>query len=111
MWDFIILIITLLVAIPSGIGSYLWKRYLGNQIVENWLGENGYELIESDYRLLQRGPFSLLGKQAVFRITVRIPGADVRSGWLGCGGHFLGLLSNRTEIIWDGKQDSKHLRL
>ena len=104
MWNFIILILILFAAIPLGIAGYLFYLHCGNAMLQRWLEENGYELIESENRLFKRGPFSPLGKQIVFKLTVRSPETGVRSGWLGCGGQFSGLLSERAEMIWDQKQ-------
>jgi hypothetical protein len=72
-------------------------------ILRQWAEENGYEIISSEHRWLLTGPFwwRKSEHQAVYYVTVRTRGGQVRRGWIRCGGWFLGLWSNAADVEWD----------
>ena len=72
-------------------------------VLDEWANENGFEILESEYRTFFRGPFFFRSSkgQTVYRVKVRDRDGRVRSGWVRCGGWFLGLLSDKAVVDWD----------
>jgi len=85
------------------IASLFWRFTRSKSIVEKWAEQNGYEILESDYRMLARGPFFWRSseEQAVYHVKVRDGEGRIRTGWVRCGGWFLGLFSDKTEVKWE----------
>ena len=56
------------------------------------------------YRNVFRGPYFWTSSkgQTVYRVTVEVRGG-VRTGWVRCGGWWLGLLSDQAEVRWDNE--------
>ncbi|MCC6675544.1 MAG: hypothetical protein IT436_00235 [Phycisphaerales bacterium] len=76
----------------------------GRSLLDRWADENGYEILEADYRWMLRGPFFFRSndKNAVYRITVRDLEGDVRRGYARCGGFWFGMwLSPDVTVEWD----------
>ena len=80
-----------------------WHFSRSRSLLEPWAAENGYRIVESSYRNLVRGPFfwTTSKGQTVYRVTVEDESGRRRSGWVRCGGWFLGLLSDRVDVRWD----------
>ena len=76
--------------------AIFWHFSRSRSLLERWADENGYEILESEYRNLFKGPFFFWSSedQTVYRVKVRDREGQVRSGWVRCGGWFLGLWSN-----------------
>ena len=76
-----------------------------NVLAERWAADNGYELLRSEYRMQSQGPFSGPApseKQPVFYVQVRDPAGAVRSGWVRFRSRLFGLLSDKTDVRWEG---------
>jgi hypothetical protein len=60
-------------------------------------------IVSSEYRYFFRGPyFRTTSKgQTVYRVTVEDKPGRLRTGWVRCGGWWLGLMSNHVEACWD----------
>ena len=86
-------------------GVLIWHFTRAHSLLESWARENGYELLESSYRNVIKGPFFWTSSrgQVVYRITVRDARGRTRSGWLRCGGWWAGLFSDKTEVRWDSE--------
>jgi hypothetical protein len=99
---FYVLVVLTLVAV-SVIAS-VWYMTRSFSIVERWAERNGYRIIRQDSRVFFRGPFSWnsSNSQDVYRVTVEDRSGNRKSGWIRCGGWFLGpLLSDDVEEAWD----------
>jgi hypothetical protein len=85
------------------IGSLTWHFSRSRSVLEQWADENGFEILHSEYRNLVRGPFfwTTSRGQTVYYVRVRDSNGLVRSGWVRCGGWFLGLMSDKAEVRWD----------
>lgn len=72
-------------------------------ILDEWAASQGFEVVHSERRWLFLGPFSWFTpeNQAVYHVTVRDANGIERSGFLRCGGFFLGLFSKKAEVRWD----------
>lgn len=72
-------------------------------ILEDWARDNHYELLSARFCWLWRGPFFLrsVQGQSVYHIRVSDANGRRRSGWVRCGGFFLGLFSDRADVYWD----------
>jgi hypothetical protein len=76
-----------------------------DSLVEQWAADNGYELLRSEYRMQSQGPFSgpaAAKKQPVFYVQVRDPSGKTRSGWIRFRSRLFGLLSDKTDVKWEG---------
>ncbi len=86
------------------VGLMMWWHYSrSDSLLRQWASRNGYRLVSQEYRYLLRGPFfwTTSRGQTVYRVTVEDEGGNLRSGWVRCGGWFLGLLSENVEACWD----------
>ena len=72
-------------------------------VLETWARDNGYEIIDSEYRHLMKGPFFLRsGKgHAVYHVTVRDRDGNIRRGYVRCGSWLAGLLSDHVTVEWE----------
>jgi len=93
-----VFIIALVVAVPI-----VWHFSRAASLLRQWAGKNGYHVVHSEHRFFFRGPFfwTTSNGQAVYRITVEDTEGSLRSGWVRCGGWFLGMLSDHVEARWD----------
>jgi hypothetical protein len=83
--------------------SFCWHFRRSRSVLDQWAEKNGFEILHSEYRHLFKGPFTLWSSkdQTVYRVRVRDREGTERSGWVRCGGWFLGLMSDRIEVKWD----------
>lgn len=83
--------------------SFTWHFSRSRTVLETWADENGFEIIRSEYCHFMRGPFFLTTSkgQTVYYVTVRTRSGHVRTGWVRCGGFFLGLFSDAAEVRWE----------
>lgn len=97
------LIFVLVIAVA---GLY-WQYSRSRTLLEGWALQNDFELLSSDYRYLRKGPFTWTSSrnQTVYYVTVGDKQNQVRSGWVRCGGWWVGLYSGETEVAWDEKQN------
>jgi predicted DCC family thiol-disulfide oxidoreductase YuxK len=81
----------------------MWHYARGEQMLERWARDNGYEIVASERRWFRRGPFFWwTGKgQEVFYVTVRTADGRNKRGWVRCGNWFLGMLVSEAEVRWD----------
>jgi hypothetical protein len=79
-----------------------WHFHRSRSLLERWAERNGYRILAAEYRQVVRGPFFWTSSkgQTVYRVTVQVTGG-VRTGWVRCGGWWLGLLSDHAEVRWD----------
>ncbi|MGC4015721.1 MAG: hypothetical protein QM755_14535 [Luteolibacter sp.] len=80
-----------------------WNRYTRGMVIR-WAESNGLYVVKCQYRTLLKGPFFFRASnsQAVFRIKVRDRRGQLYSGWVCCGGWFVGPFSDKIEVRWDG---------
>ena len=85
------------------IGSVFWHNSRSISVLENWARENNFDILEREQRLWFKGPFfwTTSRGQTVYHVTVRDNNGAVRSGWVRCGGWFLGLMSDHAEVRWE----------
>ena len=70
-------------------------------ILKDWADKNGYQILHKEFRVFRVGPFwGQSGQAVVYYVTVRDEQGQQRSGWVRCGGRFLGLLSDNADVIW-----------
>jgi hypothetical protein len=92
----------MLVVIGFAIVSMVWRQQRADEMLRQWAGRNGYELLSAEYCWFWRGPYWLgtSKSQMVYRIQVRA-GDEVRSGYARLGGWFLGMWSDEVDVSWD----------
>lgn len=93
--------IALVIALVS-LGFY-WQISRSRLLLENWAAQNGFEIVKGEFRFFFRGPFFWTSSkgQTIYYVTVRDGQERVRSGWVRCGGWWLGLLSDKAEVRWE----------
>lgn len=72
-------------------------------LLQQWAMKNDYQIIRQEYRSFFKGPFfwtSTRG-QTVYYVVVEDSDGNRRSGWVRCGGWWLGLLSDNVEVRWE----------
>ena len=89
-------------AVSGGI-FLAWYLLRSRSLLQRWAAANRYEILHSQVRELEKGPFGLTrsGKQAVYHVRVRSVDGTERSGWVCCGSAWFGVLSDKTEVKWD----------
>ena len=85
------------------VGSLAWSFSRSRKLLEQWAADNGFHILEREYRNFRKRPFfwTSSNSQAVYHVTVRDREGNVHSGWVRCGGWILGMLSNQTEVRWE----------
>ena len=79
-----------------------WQHSKADTILQRWALASGVELVSAQKRYLRTGPFLLYSRgQFVFRIVVRDQVGTQRAGWIRVGSWLAGVLSEKTEVIWD----------
>ncbi len=83
--------------------SLTWHFGRSQSLLDMWAAENGYHIIRKEYRNFFRGPFywTTSKGQTVYYVTVQDKAGRRRSGWVRCGGWWLGLLTDYVEVRWD----------
>ena len=83
-------------------GLTWWQHSRADTILKRWALASGVEVLSAQKRYLRTGPFLFQGKgRFIFRIVVRDAEGTRRAGWIRVGGWLAGLLSDKTEVIWD----------
>jgi len=85
------------------VGSIVWHFSRSRSVLEQWAEQHGFEILHSEYRNLLRGPFfwTTSKGQTVYYVKVRDSHGAERSGWVRCGGWFLGLMTDKAEVRWE----------
>jgi hypothetical protein len=80
-----------------------WQNSRSAAILQKWADDNGYQILQKDYRHFFRGPFFFTTSrhQTVYRVTVCDKTGQERSGWVRCGGWWWGMLSDQATVRWD----------
>jgi hypothetical protein len=96
-------IILVLAGIAVAVVSIIWHFSRSNSLLQQWAERNGYRIVEQDYRSFLKGPFFFIASknQTVYRVVVEDKDGRRRTGWVRCGGWFLGLWSDTVEVRWD----------
>lgn len=96
-------ILMVLVVVGFAVLSMVWHFSRSNTVLEQWAADNGFELLSSEYCHFMRGPFfwTTSKGQTVYYVKVRTRSGHVRTGWVRCGGFFLGLWSDAAEVRWE----------
>jgi hypothetical protein len=81
-----------------------WYVTRSRGVLRKWARDNGVEIVASRFCFFN-GPFIVTSTkgQAVYYVTVRDPSGGERSGWVRCGGFFVGMLSDSAVVKWDSK--------
>ncbi len=80
-----------------------WHYGRAGSILETWARENDHLILSQENCWFFKGPFfwtSTRG-QEVYRVTIRDREGRSRSGYVRCGGAFLGMLSDHVDVRWD----------
>lgn len=93
----------LLVAFFVGfIALLFWGFARGNQILEKWAADNGYQIIKREYKFFWNiFEFPATNGQSVYRVTVIDRNGNEKSGLVRCGGWLLGIMVNKATVKWD----------
>ena len=83
-----------------------WHFTRSRELLERWAVEHGFTIIHGEYRYLFLGPFSWSSGrgQTVYNVRVRDDNGRERSGWVRCGSMSFGIISDKTEVIWDDER-------
>jgi|SRR5947207_14862587 len=86
----------------------VWCLSRGRFLLKQWAHENGYQVLRSQVRLLDAGPFrwSSSKRQFSYFVQVRDRAGSERSGWVRCGSFWRGLKSDKTEVRWKDTYDN-----
>lgn len=81
----------------------LWTNSRSYEILQGWAADNGFELVECEYRTFFTGPYFFRRSrgQVIYYVVVRDRDGYIRRGWVRCGGWFLGLLADDADVRWE----------
>jgi hypothetical protein len=104
--DSIVPVLLIPLVIMVVIATWIAHFSRSKTLLEKWAAENGFEILQREQRYISQGPFfwTTSRSQVVYHVNVRDGLGNVRSGWVRCGGWFLGMWSDKTEVKWE---DSK----
>jgi hypothetical protein len=91
----------------AGIGILLGINWLvlrkAKRLVYAWAARNGLQIIEMELRWFSKGPFfwTTSRTQIVYYVTVYETGRR-RQAYVRCGSFWLGMISDRVEVSWEG---------
>ena len=85
------------------VATVFWHYGRSSAILQKWADDNGFQILEKELRHLFKGPFFFTASknQTVYRVTVSDKAGQERSGWVVCGGWWLGMLSDHAKVRWD----------
>ena len=92
-----------LMAVVAVVGVLLMMSR-SQSLLQGWADENGYRIIDSDARMLAKGPFFWTSSsgQSIYRVTVEDASGRRRSGYVRLGSLLGGILfSDKSEVRWD----------
>jgi len=95
---------SILFVITAGIlyGVYTLTSTRSEKILAKWAHDNGYQILDYQPKLLNRGPYMWASKsQIIFRVAVEDAEGTQRTGWVRCGSYWGGILSDEAEVKWD----------
>ncbi len=86
-----------------GVLSLVWHFHRSQTLLERWARESGLRVVSREYRWFFKGPFFWTSSrgQTVYYVTVEDDAGRRRTGWVRCGGWFLGLLSDHVDVAWE----------
>jgi hypothetical protein len=92
----------IVLVVVAVIVSVIWYYPRARSILQKWASENGYHLLDYEYRTLLKGPFFWSSRaQVVYRVTVLDQQGNKCKGWVKCGNFWFGLLCDEVESRWD----------
>jgi hypothetical protein len=102
--------VTFLVGLPVLFVFQLrWYFRRAESYLKKWADQSGYHILDRTHRFFFRGPFfsTSTGGQAVYRVRVEDREGRQRQGWVRCGSWWLGLWSDRVDVLWDKPEDGR----
>ena len=83
--------------------SLAWHFARSRALLQKWADDNGYQILRHEYRYLRRGPFfwTTSRHQTVYHVEVLDRYGQPRTGYVRCGGWWLGLFSGNVEVKWE----------
>ena len=91
------------VAVALFMGIFVWEQRRSQELLQRWAAKHGYSLLSQEARYWRLGPFSgsTSKYQRAFRVRIRDPWGQERTGWVRLGNWWLGLLSDQVEERWE----------
>jgi hypothetical protein len=82
---------------------WAWGSSRGASLLDGWASSEGLEILSQEECWFFKGPFFWTSSksQKVYRVTVRDAEGRTRSGYVRCGGYWLGMMSDNVDVRWD----------
>jgi hypothetical protein len=75
------------------------QREQSLRIVQHWAGVYGFEILRQ--LPTHSGPFPVRSRnQLAYEVDIRDREGRVRTGWVLCGGFFLGMRASKIDVVW-----------
>jgi len=99
---FVIVFVVVVFIVVAIIAAVVHFNRAGS-ILQNWAARNGFRILAGKRCLVWQGPFffGTSESQEVYRVTIQDHSGYIRSGYVRCGGYFLGTFSDQAEVVWD----------
>lgn len=98
-----ILFVIAVIVIVGLVAYYAWYFPRSQSVLKHWAARNEFEIVHEELKWFYKGPFTWLNNRGhtVYRIKVRDKNGQERTGWVRCGGIWLGLFSDEATVKWD----------
>ena len=85
------------------IGLTLWSNQRATAMIDTWAQQNGLRIVQREQRWFRKGPYFWRSSkyQQVWYVTVIDPHGMQHRVWVRCGGHFLGVWSDKIDVRWE----------
>ena len=103
----ILAIFAALIFIAAVFGLAIWSVVRSEaraaQMLDKWLRDNNYQLLQKSAPWIRDNPFFLSSNrsQKVFKVAVRTSEVAIRHAWLRCGHALFGTAIEQIEVKWD----------
>lgn len=96
-------LIVLAAVFAIAIWSVVRSEARASQMLEHWLRENDYQLLQKSAPWIKDNPFWMSSNrsQKVFKVTIRTLDGTTRAAWVRCGHALWGTSIDQVEVKWD----------
>ena len=100
-WIFLLLFALSFILMTTAFSN--WEIRRAKDLIDRWARSNNLQLVDMEHRIYFRRPsyWRTVTGQAVYRITTVDQYGQRQSGWVRCGGRWLGLHSDQVDVRWD----------
>ena len=85
----------------AAMGYLIWYFSIARNMLENWAGENGYQIIEHKFSNWAESGFPMSRSSVIYHVKVVDGGGNEKKGWVRCGCPPWGVFTNEIQVKWE----------